>query len=105
MSTISIVLEQTKSSVYIKLIGIILGVIILISSMTRKEIRLITDKIEYWNTTKKKILFSVKYADINLLRTFIDTNNKSKNLTIYADEKQTISFSSSYINESDLLMV
>ncbi|MPM68224.1 hypothetical protein SDC9_115155 [bioreactor metagenome] len=81
------------------IIGVIVGSVFFILGNRKRQISFSEDKIEYLNS---KLVFSTKYGEINLIKTFIDPANKSENLMIFVDENKTISFSSSFFNKDIL---
>jgi hypothetical protein len=84
------------------LIGGIIGICFLILSNRKRKINFNLEIIEY---VTKVVVFSAKYSEINLIKTFIDPTNKSENILIFVDENRTVSFTTSFFPREKLIEV
>jgi len=82
--------------------GVIVGIIFLLLGKRKRKINLLENRIEYITS---KTVFTANYADINLIKTFIDPANKSENLMVFVDENDTISFATSFFPKEKLIEV
>ena len=85
---------------YIGLFGIVVGIFLILIGRKKKCIIFFENEFTY---KINKHFFTEKYTEINLIHTFKDPNNGSKNLLIYFDENKTLSFSASYWTEEKLI--
>ena len=92
--------EYIYNNMHLGFVGIFVGIIFMLLGKKKKYILFEENEFTY---KISKHTFSEKYTEINLIRTFKDQNNYSKNLMIYFDENKTLSFSSSFWSEEKLI--
>ncbi|MCL2039943.1 MAG: hypothetical protein FWG85_05895 [Bacteroidetes bacterium] len=88
------------NNLYLGTFAILVGGMFIIFGKKKKYIIFNENQFSY---KISKQTFTEKYTEINLIRTFIDNNNHSKNLMIYFDDNKCLSFSSSFWSEEKLI--
>jgi len=88
------------NNLHLGIVGIAVGIIFVLLGKKKKCIIFLENE---FICKINRHIFTEKYTNINLIHTFIDSNNRSKNLLIYFDENKTLSFSSSYWLEEKLI--
>jgi hypothetical protein len=84
------------------IVGVVIGILFLLLGNRKRRIIFFENKIEYITS---KPVFTANYADINLIKTFINPSNKSENLMLFVDEYNVISFTSSFFSRENLIEV
>ena len=92
--------DYIHNNLHLGVIGILAGAMFIIFGRKKKYIIFYEYQFSY---KISKRIFNDSYSEINLIRTFIDTNNYSKNLMIYFDDNKCLSFSSSFWTEEKLI--
>jgi hypothetical protein len=94
--------DYIYNNMYLGFIGIGIGGGFILLGRKKKKIIFSENEFTY---KISKHLFTERYVGINLIQTFIDPGNHSKNLMIYFEENKSLSFSSSFWTEEKLIEV
>ncbi len=85
--------EYIISTLKTGLIFVFVGFLLCYMGTKTRSLIFSEEKMEYKTS---KLIFSAKYNEINLLKTFRDTNNNSQNLLILIEKNDSLSLSSSF---------
>ena len=83
-------------------IAIAAGCTLLIMGNKKRTFKILEDRVEYWAS---KLIFSAKYEDIEVLKTYHEGERKSSYLAIVASEERLLTVSSAYFEPEKLAEV
>jgi len=99
--SVSVYFNQSQSYDYIlstfkaTSVFVIIGIILCYMGAKTRNIIFLEEKIEYKTS---KTIFSARYDEINLIKTFKDPANNSQNLLIFVETNNSLALSSSFFS-------